>query len=72
MPGSLEAYYQEAGRAGRDGESSECLLLWNDGDIGTCRFFIEQEVENEALVPEERELVRASQRRLLAAMTRCV
>ena len=69
MPGSLEAYYQEAGRAGRDGESSECLLLWNDGDIGTCRFFIEQEVENEALAPEERELVRASQRRLLAAMT---
>ena len=69
MPGSLEAYYQEAGRAGRDGESSECLLLWNDSDIGTCRFFIEQEVENEALAPEERELVRASQRRLLAAMT---
>lgn len=69
MPGSLEAYYQEAGRAGRDGEPSECLLLWNDGDIGTCRFFIEQEVENEALSPEERELVRASQRRLLAAMT---
>lgn len=69
MPGSLEAYYQEAGRAGRDGEPSECLLLWNDSDIGTCRFFIEQEVENEALAPEERELVRASQRRLLAAMT---
>ncbi len=69
MPGSLEAYYQEAGRAGRDGESSECLLLWNDSDIGTCRYFIEQEVENEALSPEERQLVRASQRRLLAAMT---
>lgn len=69
MPGSLEAYYQEAGRAGRDGEPSECLLLWNDSDIGTRRFFIEQEVENEALAPEERELVRASQRRLLAAMT---
>ena len=69
MPASLEAYYQEAGRAGRDGEPSECLLLWNDGDIGTCRFFIEQEVENEALTPEEHELVRASRRRLLGTMT---
>lgn len=69
MPASLEAYYQEAGRAGRDGEPSECLLLWNDKDLGTCRFFIEQEVQNEALNAEERELVRASQRRLLAAMT---
>lgn len=69
MPASLEAYYQEAGRAGRDGEASECLLLWNDGDIGTCRFFIEQELENETLSPEEREVVRASQRRLLSAMT---
>lgn len=69
MPGSLEAYYQEAGRAGRDGEPAECILLWNDGDIGTCRFFIEQELENEMLTPEEREVVRASQRRLLGAMT---
>lgn len=69
MPGSLEAYYQEAGRAGRDGEPSECLLLWNDGDIGTCRFFIEQESGNEALTLEEQQVVRASQRRRLAAMT---
>ena len=69
MPGSLEAYYQEAGRAGRDGEPAECLLLWNDSDIATCRFFIEQETGNEALSPEERESVRASQRRRLAAMT---
>ena len=69
MPGSLEAYYQEAGRAGRDGEPSDCLLLWNDGDIATCRFFIEQESGNEALTPEEQQLVRASQRRRLAAMT---
>ncbi|MDO5335168.1 MAG: HRDC domain-containing protein, partial [Coriobacteriia bacterium] len=68
MPGSLEAYYQEAGRAGRDGEPAECVLLWNDGDIGTCRFFIEQEVENDRLDPEDVELVRMGKRRLLGAM----
>lgn len=69
MPGSLEAYYQEAGRAGRDGEPSECMLLWNDSDIATARFFIEQETGNEVLTPEEQQVVRASQRRRLAAMT---
>ena len=69
MPGSLEAYYQEAGRAGRDGEPSVCLLLWNDGDIGTARFFIEQDSGNEALTPEEADAVRSAQRRRLAAMT---
>ncbi|MBQ9043751.1 MAG: DNA helicase RecQ [Eggerthellaceae bacterium] len=69
MPGSLEAYYQEAGRAGRDGEPAECLLFWNDSDIATARFFIEQETENEALTREEAEVVRSAQRRRLAAMT---
>lgn len=68
MPGSIEAYYQEAGRAGRDGEPSECLLFWNDGDVSTCRFFIEQESNNEELAPQEAEAVRASRRRLLEAM----
>lgn len=69
MPGSLEAYYQEAGRAGRDGEPAECLLLWNESDIATCRFFIEQETQNEALTYEEQQLVRAAQRRRLSTMT---
>ena len=39
VPGSLEAYYQEAGRAGRDGEVSNCLLLFNHADRGIHEFF---------------------------------
>ena len=68
MPASIEAYYQEAGRAGRDGEPSECLLLWNDSDIATCRYFVEKDSGNEELTLEEAEIVRATQRRLLEAM----
>ena len=40
MPGSLEAYYQEAGRAGRDGGPSRCTLLFNIQDRRTHRYFI--------------------------------
>ncbi len=41
VPGSIEAYYQEAGRAGRDGEPAVCELLFNFADTGTQEFFIE-------------------------------
>ena len=68
MPESIEAYYQEAGRAGRDGEPARCSLLWNESDIVTRRRLLDVDNGNDRLTGDQAEAVRAEHRRLLNVM----
>lgn len=68
MPKSIEAYYQEAGRAGRDGSSADCIMLFSGGDVNTARYLINNGSENEELDPTQREVVRQQDLKRLDAM----
>jgi len=59
IPGSVEAYYQEAGRAGRDGEPARCELLFNYADVRTQEFFIDGANPTRAAIGQVYQALRA-------------
>ena len=68
MPKNLESYYQEAGRAGRDGEDADCILLFGQQDIETARWFIENTEPNPELTDEQNAAFKKKEEERLSVM----